>query len=78
MEGRLKDAREKFRVLSGKLDSLSPLKTIERGYSITLKGSEPINSITQVDIGDVIRSRLSDGIILSQVKRTMKEGEQDG
>ena len=50
------------------LNTISPLKTLERGYSITLnnKGA-PIVSIAQVKTDDTIETRLHKGRIISQV-----------
>ena len=50
------------------LNTISPLKTLQRGYSITLnnKGT-PIVSIAQVKTDDTIETRLHKGRIISQV-----------
>lgn len=45
------------------LDALSPLKVMQRGYSLVYDENERkvVNSINQVQIGDLIKVRLSDG-----------------
>jgi exodeoxyribonuclease VII large subunit len=51
------------------LNIISPLQTLERGYSITLdnKGA-PVLSAKQVKVNDTIETRLHNGRIISQVK----------
>ena len=56
--------------LCGKLDSLSPLKVLARGYSITQNQQNfTIRSIKDVNVGGQIKTRLTDGNIISQVIR---------
>lgn len=55
------------------LDPLSPLNTLSRGYSVTtLEDSRVLNATTEVKIGALITTRLSDGKIYSQVKKIEK------
>ncbi len=60
----------KFRVESAMalLDSLSPLKVVDRGYSITQKGNEVVKSVKQVKVGDLLSIKVSDGTIETEVK----------
>ena len=56
--------------LCGKLDSLSPLKVLARGYSITQNQQNlTIRSIKDVNVGEQIKTLLPDGDIISQVIR---------
>lgn len=56
--------------LCGKLDSLSPLKVLARGYSITQNQQNlTIHSMKEVNVGEQIKTRLPDGDIISQVIR---------
>ena len=56
--------------LCGKLDSLSPLKVLARGYSITQNQQNlTIHSMKDVNVGEQIKTRLPDGDIISQVIR---------
>ena len=51
------------------LNTISPLQTLERGYSITLnKKGTPIVSIEQVKANDTIETRLHNGSIISHVE----------
>ena len=57
--------------LCGKLDSLSPLKVLARGYSITQNQQNfTIRSMKDVNVGEHIKTRLTDGNIISQVIRS--------
>lgn len=59
--------------LAGKLDAMSPLRVIARGYAITTKHEQPITSVTQVSVGDPLSLRLSDGRVMCTVLDTEKE-----
>jgi exodeoxyribonuclease VII large subunit len=56
------------------LDTLSPLRTVDRGYSVTRKGKKVITSIAQVTAGDRISIRVADGEIETQVLQTTNGG----
>ena len=59
------------------LDALSPLKVMQRGYSLVYDEKEAsiIKSITQVQPGDILNVRMTDGQVNCQVW-SMK-GEED-
>ena len=51
------------------LNAISPLQTLERGYSITLNDKEvAIHSVKQIKPDDKIKTRLFDGHIISSVE----------
>lgn len=52
----------------GKLDSLSPLAVVDRGYSITTKKNKVIKSVSDVNIADLIEIRVSDGTFAAEIK----------
>ena len=57
-----------FVALTSKLDAMSPLKVLTRGYSMTQTGGgEVVKSISQIQTGDIIRITLSDGSIQAAV-----------
>ena len=56
-----KEAENVFIEHTTKLDTLSPLKTLTRGYSIVEKENKPIKSIKDLNEGDEILIRVSDG-----------------
>ncbi len=66
----LNDKQRQMAVNSGRLNAISPLATLARGYSITLKDETLIQSAEQVSVGDTIETRLNDGSITSKVIET--------
>lgn len=73
--------REKCQALenwAGRLESLSPLAVLGRGYSITFidKGKILQNAL-QAKVGDTIHTRLSHGTIYSKVNQIVKENESN-
>ena len=54
-------SKKDFANIITKLDTLSPLKTLARGYSITTKNEKMIKSVKELNTGDSIEIRLSDG-----------------
>lgn len=66
--------RHVLELLSARLDSLGPVRTLERGYAI-VQDSEGnlVKSASQLSAGDVIRTRLGQGSISSEVLETREE-----
>jgi exodeoxyribonuclease VII large subunit len=63
--------RHRFELLSGRLDDLSPLKILGRGYSITRKrGAAALRDAAEVRPGDKLETRLARGTVYSNVTRT--------
>ena len=60
---KLKEAKTSFVKETAKLDSLSPLKTLTRGYSIVTKqeSGKVIKSVDDLNSGEKVNLRLSDG-----------------
>ena len=50
-----------------KLDSLSPLKTLGRGYSIIQKDNKVVKSKNELKEGDKVNIRLNDGSIIANI-----------
>ena len=55
------EKKNKYIELVTKLDSISPLKTLIRGYSLTEKDGQIIKRVSQIDKGDIITIKFSDG-----------------
>ena len=53
--------KNKYIELVTKLDSINPLKTLIRGYSLTEKDGQIIKRVSQIDKGDIITIKFSDG-----------------
>ena len=64
-----KESNYIFSNLVSKLDSLSPLKTLTRGYSIVQKDNNVIKSKTDLNNGDNIQIILSDGNVSATVNK---------
>jgi exodeoxyribonuclease VII large subunit len=64
-----KDRLNAYQSLLKQLDALSPLKVMQRGYSLTYdqQQKEIIKSIRQVQPGDLIQVKLTDGQLSCQV-----------
>jgi exodeoxyribonuclease VII large subunit len=73
----LRLARERFCQMTGKLQALSPLATLRRGYAIaqTIEG-KLIKDASQIESGDSITVRLAAGALFCEVKD--KESTIDG
>jgi exodeoxyribonuclease VII, large subunit len=63
----LEKKKARFGRLMGILDSISPLKVVERGYSIVTKKNEVIKSASQVKVGDHLDIRLAEGSLTAVV-----------
>ena len=72
--------RQRFVGLTAKLDAMSPLKVLTRGYAITQKDDGSVlRSVKQTDRGEAIRVILGDGALtatVSEVKENSYESEQ--
>lgn len=66
---RLNNSRNEFINLVNILDSLSPLKTLARGYSVVKTSDKTINSINDVSVDDVVQVRVSDGKFYANVTK---------
>jgi exodeoxyribonuclease VII large subunit len=59
------------------LDALSPLKVMQRGFSLLYKEEKLVKSVQQIASGDKLMIRLTDGTILAEAL-TIEEGKSDG
>lgn len=57
----LDKTKQKYTLLLSKLDALSPLKTLERGYGIVKIGDKAVTSIKDLKKDDLINIELKDG-----------------
>ena len=56
-----------FAILCSKLDALSPLKVLGRGYSITKKDGIVVNHIDSLEIGDKVSIQFADGTVDAEI-----------
>ncbi|MBR5088323.1 MAG: exodeoxyribonuclease VII large subunit [Ruminiclostridium sp.] len=55
------------------IEAVNPLKVLLRGYSITYNGDKALKSVDEINAGDKLRIKLSDGIINAVAESTEKE-----
>ncbi|OLN23319.1 exodeoxyribonuclease VII large subunit [Domibacillus antri] len=68
-EAAVEDKKNRFQNAISMLDALSPLKVMERGYSLTYHDDDTlVKSVKDVKIGDQVRIRLSDGTLYTDVQ----------
>lgn len=77
MSSVLTHKNSQFKATIDKLNALSPLKIMDRGYSIVYQEKQLIKSINQVQSGQMLKVQLKDGQLDCQVKgiegRTINE-----
>jgi len=66
IQNKLKEAKVKAENNILKLDALSPLKTLARGYSITESDGKIIKTVKQIKLNDEIQIKLEDGEITAK------------
>lgn len=64
---KVKDSKTKSIELISKLDTLSPLKTLTRGYSIVQKNGKTIKSVKELKTNDMLGIRFTDGEVKTKV-----------
>lgn len=67
IKAKQKEEKTKYIELISKLDTLSPLKTLTRGYSIAEQNNKIIKSVKELNTGDKIDLRFVDGKKQAQV-----------
>ena len=67
---------QRYIALTAKLDAMSPLKVLTRGYAMAQKDDgEVVRSVTQLQCGDVIHVSLSDGKLRATVTDVKENGK---
>ena len=72
LRGMVKHLRARLDGAGGKLDSLSPLRVLERGYAIARSGDIVLRDAEDVRVGDVINTILFRGRLTSRVESVEK------
>jgi exodeoxyribonuclease VII large subunit len=80
LTSRIEAARARVQGAAGRLDSLSPLAVLGRGYSLTrrLDDLRVVRSPEQVKAGDWLITQVQGGRIVSRVETATKSGQGDG
>ena len=63
----IKESEKKFSLLLSVLETLSPLKVINRGYAVAQSNGEIVKSIAQIETGDSLSLKLKDGTLTCEV-----------
>jgi exodeoxyribonuclease VII large subunit len=63
----LDEKMHKLSLVCGKLDALSPLATLARGYSVVTVGENTLTKIADAEVGKDIIVRVTDGTIAATV-----------
>lgn len=72
----LSQVRQRFMALTSKLDAMSPLKVLSRGYAMTTdENGEVLRSVKQIKVGQNMQVALHDGILEATVNN-VKENAQ--
>ena len=69
INGRLAEARSNLTAVAGKIDNLSPLKVLARGYSITFRliDGKTVTDADAVSLGEKLKVRLAKGELVTEV-----------
>ncbi len=75
MAARVASANEKLGVAAGRLEALSPLRVLARGYAIVTREGEaaPVTDASTLAAGDDVRVRLARGRLSARVRSTENE-----
>ena len=52
---------------AARLDALSPLKTLARGYAVAVKSGKTVRSVNEIEINDGITLKFADGSVKCEV-----------
>lgn len=69
MESKLRQVEGSLLSSAAKLESLSPLGTLARGYSLTTRDGRVLRDASEIAVNDVIETKLEKGKIVSRVER---------
>lgn len=76
---RLDQARSRLSAVAGRLDALSPLAVLERGYSLCRNArGQVVRSVDAVRPGDCLEVLLSDGSVDCEVRSTRSRAQTGG
>ncbi len=68
--------RDHLTLLETRTELVNPMNILQRGYSMTLVDGKTITGSQDVKPGDMLETRLYDGIVISQVEKTHKKSRE--
>ncbi|MDF2680740.1 MAG: exodeoxyribonuclease large subunit [Brevibacillus sp.] len=78
MRRRLTEQQMTFSARVAQLDALSPLKVMQRGFSLVYAGGQIVKSVEQFASGDELVVRLRDGSATARVEQIDREEKHNG
>ena len=67
ISGIIRDKSNELRLVSGKINALSPLDVLSRGYSIAEKDGNIVFSAKEIEVGDEVSLRFKDGVATATI-----------
>lgn len=67
-KNRIDKLKLEFSAVLSKLNAMNPINILERGYSAVYKNDNVVNSVKELDVGDKLLIRLTDGKAVCTVK----------
>ena len=64
----IKQVENEFLLVAGRVSNANPVAILGRGFSVTTSETKNINSIKQVEKGEIITTILKDGELVSKVE----------
>lgn len=68
MKNRLQTSQTEIKLLAGKINALNPISLLQNGYSVSSMNDRIINTVDDVEIGDSISVRVTDGTMRCRVE----------
>ncbi|HKK62964.1 MAG TPA: exodeoxyribonuclease VII large subunit [Bacteroidales bacterium] len=69
----LRRQQDKIRQFERSHELLKPERVLQRGYSITYKDGKALKNIRSLKTGDILQTRLDQGVVISRVENTKQE-----
>ena len=63
----LSDYNNSFAILCSKLNTLSPLNVLSRGFSIVKKDNDILTDVSQINVGDIVSIQLKNGAVKAEI-----------
>ena len=77
IDRRIEKRQFEFDKLASRLDTISPLKTLARGYCLAMdaKDGSIISQVSQAKVGQRLETQLSDGLLISLIEKISPSGQ---
>jgi exodeoxyribonuclease VII large subunit len=74
ISGQLKQKQSRLQIIAGRMDALSPLAILQRGYAICRnRAGDIVKNVSQVETGDPLRVKLAAGELQCLVSETIPD-----